>query len=245
MFSKRLELINKKNKDDDYDIEEMVLSDSEIEEVFQINDKKNKNKRKTTKSLFNKKNPIIKETELIKERTPIKESQIYNRNNYESDEELNEILAKPTTKRKQSFENLLKDRPKSKNQINEKKNDDDEIICLSDGESNEIINCPNDDDDCIIDSFSKPITKPSRTRRRNLGYSNKSPTLISNLITNSTTIQPSNSSFDNIQLDPAVLASMKYVKQIRLKFKFKGSYKCVVFKSNEQFKDKLDEYNVS
>lgn len=237
MLSKRknaLELID----DDlsDAEVEEIVLSDQDINEIFQVY-KKGKppvNKKSTKASRAKKAKSIADKLKVPSRlnRSEINQTEDKNDNDVEllSDDEI-DMLPEAVASRP-IYNNSNKD------------DDSDDIICVSSPDSsivnNKQVNLS--EDICLIDSI--PSTSDRTSTRRSIRSSARK-NLRKELITpnkadNSTSFYM-NSSFDTAEIDPNIVAQFKFVKTLRLKFKFKGSYKCVEFKSTDKFKDKLDE----
>lgn len=235
---------SEKNQDDE--IEEEVLDDDEINELFQVRDK--------PKSHVNQLNFYPTNLNLHKKvkrkKKDSKESKISKQCKEDSDDDdhstLDDGKIDDTGELNESISNNScgKQITASSASTATCADDDDELVCLD------------SEDSMIIDDINLDRKSAKKRPLRSSNKSNVKPTnsdlkvvddedeilICSNhnspVKASSTTLD---SSFD-YTFDPNLLpADFKFVKTTRIKFKFKGSYHCVMFKSTDQFKDKLDE----
>lgn len=228
MLSKRKLRLRETEKNDE-EVEEVILDDDDIDQIFEVHETRpSANHRRNQLKFYptnNKRNDDKQKenNKQAKNKLPSKQADDDDDDDGDQSDSSYERRIKTSSQRIS-----LNKSTKSSSAVR----DDDELVCLDSGDEDSMI--VDDEDEIIICSNHNSPVRSTRSPVK----SSRSPVKSSRSPVKSS--RSADTSLD--QFDPSLLpANFKFVKTTRIKFKFKGTYHCVVFKSTDKFKDKLDE----
>lgn len=173
-----------------------------------------------------------------------------------SDDEIDEIFELRQKGKKSIYENKLRIKKKDKKEVEQKSKNsncnnsqiatklNDSLKCSSDHatcDDDDVISLSSETDGSIIESDGRTTTNKNQmeTDDEIILCSNPSSPVKSS---SSRTKLILSSPLSECDFDPSLFpASFNYVKTIRVKFRYKGTYHVIPFKSTDKFKDKLEE----